>query len=105
MVVGARHEMSSQRLSFICDSEFYGRIQYKIYTPRSRIYITYISWSFVAESELMSDAADLVSFGEALLTYKPAAATEGEPLAAGASSVVQAIGGSELNVAVALAQR
>ena len=47
--------------------------------------------------------AALLTFGEALLTYKapPVPAPQGVP---GASTVIQAIGGSELNVAVALAQ-
>ena len=50
-------------------------------------------------------APDLLTFGEAVLTYKPAPDdSSASGLTAGASAVVQAVGGSELNVAVALAQ-
>jgi sugar/nucleoside kinase (ribokinase family) len=57
----------------------------------------------------MSSGCLVLTFGEALLTYKPApASSEGatlsSPLAAGVSTQLQAVGGSELNVAVALAQ-
>ena len=46
---------------------------------------------------------DLVTFGEAMLTYKPAppATCNDTPLTTGASLVVQAVGGAELNTAVA----
>ena len=44
----------------------------------------------------------LLTFGEVMLTYKPAPGAE--PIATGVSHVVQAVGGSELNVAAAYAQ-
>ena len=46
---------------------------------------------------------DLVTFGEAMLTYKPVPPSthNGPPLTTGASLVVQAVGGAELNTAVA----
>jgi sugar/nucleoside kinase (ribokinase family) len=47
---------------------------------------------------------DLVTFGEAMLTYKPVppSTCSGTPLTTGASQVVQAVGGAELNTAVAV---
>ncbi len=44
---------------------------------------------------------DVVAFGEAVLTYKPAGAGDGSQLA---RPMLQAVGGAELNVAVALAR-
>ncbi|EOD07667.1 hypothetical protein EMIHUDRAFT_106404 [Emiliania huxleyi CCMP1516] len=49
----------------------------------------------------------LVAFGEAVMTFKPRPATPVHvalPLAAPAAEVVQAVGGAELNVAVALSR-
>lgn len=51
-------------------------------------------------------ASSLVTFGEALLTYKPvpAGSTGALPLSAGTTVQVQAVGGAELNTAVAFAR-
>ena len=54
----------------------------------------------------MAKSLDLVTFGETMLIYKPAppAATGDTPLTTGASMVVQAVGGAEMNTAVAATQ-
>ena len=62
------------------------------------------------EKRSHSDAAttddkplDLVTFGETMLSYKPAppSSRNDMPLTTGASLIVQAVGGAELNTAVA----
>ena len=40
----------------------------------------------------------MLTFGEALLTYKPTPTPKDLPLTGGASCLVQAVGGAELNV-------
>ena len=56
-----------------------------------------------SRSESNTKHLDLVTFGEAMLTYKPVppSTCNDTPLTTGASLVVQAVGGAELNTAVA----